>query len=558
MDYTAFYEKTAKQLFMMPRFLHKHGIPSETVKNLNIGGYNPHYDETSKEIHDFLIYTQGKDDMINPTLIIPFDETFWIGIDTETGAKKIPPVSAEVRKKAILGKADLYTVDRPIWLAASVMDWLALKGIGANAVYLDTFGEAELIRILTEKPSSEAIICIPPDSESSTRGSCEGMADKIRDAGIPATVPEIPEGWGGASKMLMEDAGGLRAYIEDTEKAVIEGKTAERQRYNARSARDMAARFMAIGYTASPVDAIPTGLEELDKKLDGGLYPGLYIVGAMSSLGKTSLMLQIADTIAATDTDVLFFTAEQSTDELLAKSLSRVMGEMLADGSIHDALKPREIMGGVPRWGANTEALEKAVERYKAGAGHLWIIEDDNSREADGRGTGARIGVDTIKKAVSEHIEITGRYPVVIVDYLQILQPADPTGKKSDKQNMDETVSELRRLSKASEGGRGIPVLAISSLNRQSYGGPIDMDAFKESGAIEYGSDVILTLQPPGLTKVGKNAESNNAKAYEALESLQIKNMEIHILKNRMGERGKIPVSFDSRYGLFLNRPTRT
>ena len=47
--------------------------------------------------------------------------------------------------------------------------------------------------------------------------------------------------------------------------------------------------------------------EGLDDLLEGGLYEGLYCVGAISSLGKTTFVTQIADQIAAQGTDVLIF-----------------------------------------------------------------------------------------------------------------------------------------------------------------------------------------------------------------------------------------------------------
>lgn len=69
---------------------------------------------------------------------------------------------------------------------------------------------------------------------------------------------------------------------------------------------------------------ISTGFENLDKLLDGGLYPGLYVIGANSSLGKTTLVLQIADSIAKSGQGVLIFSLEMSRFELIAKTLSRM------------------------------------------------------------------------------------------------------------------------------------------------------------------------------------------------------------------------------------------
>jgi replicative DNA helicase len=55
---------------------------------------------------------------------------------------------------------------------------------------------------------------------------------------------------------------------------------------------------------------ISTGFLKLNAKLGDGLIPGLHVIGAIPSLGKTTFALQIADYIAKNGTDVLFFSLE--------------------------------------------------------------------------------------------------------------------------------------------------------------------------------------------------------------------------------------------------------
>ena len=79
------------------------------------------------------------------------------------------------------------------------------------------------------------------------------------------------------------------------------------------------------------------GIAGLDKALDGGLHAGLTVLGAVSSMGKTSLMLQMADTLAAAGRNVLFITIEMSRMELIAKSAVRGTKERarpLLDGKL--------------------------------------------------------------------------------------------------------------------------------------------------------------------------------------------------------------------------------
>ena len=90
---------------------------------------------------------------------------------------------------------------------------------------------------------------------------------------------------------------------------------------------------------------ISTGFDTLDKTLDGGLYEGLYIFGAISSLGKTTLILQIMDQIARSGQDVLLFSLEMARSEIMAKSISRTTLQLVLEsgGNIRDAKTARGI-----------------------------------------------------------------------------------------------------------------------------------------------------------------------------------------------------------------------
>lgn len=160
-----------------------------------------------------------------------------------------------------------------------------------------------------------------------------------------------------------------------------------------------------------------------------------------------------------------------------------------------------------------------------------------------------RAGVDTIRDRLRDHARLMGGpAPVVFIDYLQILRPDDPTGRKSDKQNMDETVSELRRISKTYQA----PIIAISSLNRAAYGQAIGMESFKESGAIEYSSDILMGLDPWGLESGDTSAANKrNAETFQAFRDSAEKDLELVILKNRMGALGRIRMKLDALHGLY-------
>jgi replicative DNA helicase len=149
---------------------------------------------------------------------------------------------------------------------------------------------------------------------------------------------------------------------------------------------------------------------------------------------------------------------------------------------------------------------------------------------------------ETIVKAVYNHIKTTGRRPLVIIDYIQILAPYDLHA--TDKQNTDKAVLELKRLSRAAD----IPIIGISSFNRDNYNEPVSMAAFKESGAIEYSSDVLIGLQypymeyKPGEGDAGRKSRIRASRAADIRRSRAGEPLDINlkILKNRNGAKDAI------------------
>lgn len=416
------------------------------------------------------------------------------------------------------------------------------------------------------------LVLLPSSKDEESVGAAQELADMMGGLGVPMLCYDFAnyrlDGYHGAMQMLAGRDG--KASLIDFSDTIAEWAEGDlkgrRASYLSLATGSRLAEFMKTVGERTGVQAIPTGFDELDRLLDGGMYPGLYIMGAMSSLGKTTWALQVADHIAASGHDVLFYSLEQSSDELIAKSLSRMMargqapiGDGLRIPSASPKLTSRQILYKFSEWSGRPEqdAFERALEEYGDLAGrHMFIVENDVGtvvvEDEDGRQrevqTVDRVGLDTIRRGVRNHKELTGSSPVVFIDYLQILKPDDPTGRKSDKQNMDETVSELRRIAKT----YSIPIFAISSLNRSSYGQAIEMEAFKESGAIEYSSDVLLGLDPKGIKAAEKPKDrEENRQTMSELADAELRGLEVVVLKNRMGARGRVPMVLHAKYGLY-------
>ena len=297
---------------------------------------------------------------------------------------------------------------------------------------------------------------------------------------------------------------------------------------------------------------IKTGIEAVDQLLDGGLYAGLYVVGAISSLGKTTLCLQIADQIAASGTSVLIFSLEMATKEIMEKSWSRgVLRECWSKYGKNNnnlAKSTRDISTG-QRWELYSDEEKNLI--FEAAADYEKYGQQINIIEGVGD-----IGVKDIRAAIEKHIYFMGHAPVVFIDYLQILAPHNE--RATDKQNTDKAVLELKKISR----DFSIPVVVISSFNRDNYSQPVNMAAYKEAGSVEYSADVAIALQYDGMDYDQSESGDKDRKRAARIRDLVNRNIaagkrgdmqriQFKVLKNRNGSKGDTVLGFWPKYNYF-------
>lgn len=306
------------------------------------------------------------------------------------------------------------------------------------------------------------------------------------------------------------------------------------EQYKGANAKDSINSFIKGIKESVNTPPTSTGFPLLDEVLSGGMREGLTVIGAISSLGKTTMVQQIADNVAQSGRDVLFISLEMARTELMSKSISReTLIEVLENGgNIRDAKTSIGITDASKHENYSKDEkqlINTAIERYNEYAGHIYIVE-----------AFGQIGFQDVRELVKIHHEKTGQAPIVIIDYLQIMKPDDP--RATDKTNTDKAVNGLKQISRDFK----TTIVAISSLNRESYNRPMSLTAFKESGAIEYSSDVLIGLD---FTKMLDDA---NEMDFEEEKDKVPRNITLTILKNRNGRTGKrINYLYDPRFNYF-------
>lgn len=468
------------------------------------------------------------------------------------GKRHEKPSVEEAGKEPLFNGGALRNAELPCFITEGALDAISIMqeskqrasaiAVGGTGGYRKLLKELQLMQ---QANTAIPFLVLSFDLDEAGQATSEKVATGLNGLGIAFKKAQYSaEDAKDPNEMLLKNR---EAFIEDIQSNILEIKTEaeielelKQAKHQSASAANRLTAFIEDIQSGEGGNFVPTGYKGLDDMLDGGLYAGLYILGAISSLGKTTLMLQIADQIAAGGHDVLYFSLEMAATELISKSISRHTYE-LCQGNTRNAKTSRQISTPKRYQEFSNEErslTHQAIAKYKRYADRLYLYE----------GIGD-IGHAQLRKTVQLHIELTGNTPVIFIDYLQILAPNDP--RASDKQNTDKSVLELKRLSRDLKA----PVFAISSFNRDSYVSDVGMDAFKESGAIEYGSDVLMAIQPQGMTK-GRGSTDNNREQIEKCKSGDIRHLELKILKNRNGrisgsDSGKIYFNYRPLFNLF-------
>jgi replicative DNA helicase len=257
------------------------------------------------------------------------------------------------------------------------------------------------------------------------------------------------------------------------------------------------------------VTGVPTGFLDLDR-ITAGLQPSdLVIVAARPSMGKTALVLNIAQYVALhANTAVAIFSLEMSKEQLVLRML----------------------------------CSEARVDNAKVRTGYLGERDFPRLAMAAGRLAEAPIYIDDTPaqnvlelRAKSRRLKREANIGLVIIDYLQLMRGL------TAQENRTQELSEISRSLKSLAKELNIPVIALSQLNRQveqrADRRPMMAD-IRESGAIEQDADVIMFIYRDEVYKPDSQDEGV---------------AEVIIGKQRNGPTGTVRLTFRREYTRFDN-----
>ena len=262
--------------------------------------------------------------------------------------------------------------------------------MGGESIGLGSISNTKkLISLLEEsKPVQPLIISMDNDRDSKTKERVfqigQHLCNDIKRLGINCCIRMITDKYKDVNEFFMTDKENfsltVNSIISQVETSFSETRETEQDILQYKSAL-YAVRKLRQKIKDSKQEFFPTGFESLDKILDGGLYSGLYCIGAVSALGKTTFCLQMAENIAQAGHGVLIFSLETSEDELIAKGISRLtcIFSLQEYGNTEYAKTTRGILTG-SRYESydKTEmnVIQKAISEYEKYGEHIYVMKN--------------------------------------------------------------------------------------------------------------------------------------------------------------------------------------
>lgn len=259
------------------------------------------------------------------------------------------------------------------------------------------------------------------------------------------------------------------------------------------------------------LSGVTTGFKQLDYWTAGLQKSELIILAARPSMGKTSLMLNIAQSASLAGQNVYLFSLEMSARQLALRMIcseAAVNSHHVRTGRFNDE---------------EHERLVKAAEKL----GHCQLKINDRATDL------AEI-VGVAKRDAED-----GKLDLICIDYLQLMST-----RFAKSETRDREIGTITRQLKALAKEIDVPVLCLSQLSRvneaQKARRPT-LNALRDSGNIEQDSDTVIFLHSEQYYE-RENADS------EQLDEWQT---DIMIAKQRNGPTLEIPMLFRRQFTRF-------
>lgn len=321
------------------------------------------------------------------------------------------------------------------------------------------------------------------------------MANQVRHYSILRQIDRVSSEFKQRASSPCEDASEVLAECERDLAAIANGASSSKVYSALEMVNDAFDRIDARANGRFEEIGVPSGYMDIDKYLSTFRPGELCIIGARPSVGKTALAINIALNIVKTiGTPVLFFSLEQSRQELMDRILS--------------------MESGIPSQQLRKQATSSIYDAGNRIRSYPLYVDDQAGQ------TMLRIG------ATARRMQRRHKIGAIFIDYLQLIHPEDRRVQRYEQ------IGQISRRLKLLARDLNVPVICPSQLNRASEdrgGAKPRLSDLRESGSIEQDADVVLLLHRDGVNNL----------------------IEVNIAKHRNGPTGEATLYFRKEFTRF-------
>ncbi|MEE2839727.1 MAG: replicative DNA helicase [Acidobacteriota bacterium] len=265
------------------------------------------------------------------------------------------------------------------------------------------------------------------------------------------------------------------------------------------------------------ITGVSTGFVDLDRLTSGFQPADLIIVAARPGLGKTSLVVNIAQYAALQDAKAVgIFSLEMAAQQLVTR--------MLCAEARVDSHKVRSGYLSKEDWNRLAKTMSKLARAQ--------VFVDDTP------------GISIVEmRSKARRLKAEHGLDLLIVDYLQLMSGTS-TGTRVRYENRQQEISAISRSLKAMAKELQVPLIAVSQLSRAPEQRRGDhrpqLSDLRESGSIEQDADLVLFIYREDLYKKEEDLEEQGV-------------VQLIIGKQRNGPTGVVKLAFIEQWTKFEN-----
>lgn len=504
-------------------YLQARGISEQTASSFGIG-YDPAADPANAP------GAMGDEYRAHPAprLIIPCSKSHYVARSIDPNTPKEykamnPNTQRGGGKVALFNAAAIYSGADVVFITEGIFDALSFLEAGAAAVALNSKGNGKLLlQLLQERPADAAfIICHDNDDDPKTAADTMKRAKELNTGLRRMNYNSIVYNVAGLEHDANDALTADRAAFEKRIAAAIE-------ELNRDDLTDFLEKIQTEAYKP-----YRTGLNFFDNLLQGGIIQqSLLLLMAAPGTGKTTLIQQLAETMAEQQKPILYFNFEMSKEQMLAKAIS---AKLYRNGGSKTA---RGILQGYNWTDDDRAAILRVTDEYRRN-NYPYI-------KYNPEGTSSELTeLLSYLKATGEAAKAAGRpAPAAVIDYLHLITSRDGL---DTAELIKQAVTGLKQYAV----DYNTFVIGIIASNRASNAkGRLTMESGRDSSNLEYTGDYILSLNYEAIDS-GRIKASDVDKIAE-LQQQTKRLMILRVLKSRFSQPGmNTKIMFNAAYNIF-------